>query len=168
MTHKVILLTDIDELVTQIGKSVYLFGIEDSELTGFSLPDGGNFVATTRKFDMDKFLEQNDILQELTGLLSNQEYILIYGVVLSPKKLIYTLPKELNKCTIYIFQKEIDIIECVSTLIEAAAYIEDCFIRDETDDINDFIVVVGEEIDMMAQIATSDVASKINIKAIEG
>jgi len=101
----------------------------------------------------------------LTDLITD-DYSLIYGTVLLADAVPYEIPKELSEYCVYIFQEDTQDVEKCTSMAEATTFIEDCFDREDADDISQFIVIVAYEIDFIIQIGVSD-STSIDIKKIE-
>jgi len=119
-----------------VGKNAYII-ISDNSI-----------IAATSKYDLNNYLEEDECV--LTPDLGDEltEAKIIYGYVFDIEELPYELPKEIEDKSMFLLidstQQSIAVYEC-SSIEEATGWVE-FHIEDEGLDIEDFALIVGEEL----------------------
>lgn len=128
----------VKELNERKNKCVYLLLVDDM------------IIGASWKSDIDKYLTSDDSLITIENGLEDAQ--LIHGFVLDPEELPYELPlKLMEKRSVYLFMASTDGGESIgveeySNMEEVAASIEKWMQEDEDSNIEDFAVVVAEEV----------------------
>jgi len=150
------LLINVKQINEKYKSCVYLLYMDDM------------LVATSNKYEMDRFLEGEDTLVTIHD--DNLESAtLIHGVVLNPLELPFEVPEELmEKRTLWLIVDEgdsqsfLEPFESVEDLTEA---IEGYLANDEAY-IEDFAVILAEDLDMCLKVG--DTGKAIQIAKVYG
>lgn len=136
----------VKELNERIGKTAYILILDDV------------LVAAGLEVDMNKYLKWED------GLLTPEQGLddlghLLYGFVLDPAELPYDMSvKFMSDKAVYVIESDergrVRVEECLNTA-EAAHHIEESIKKDDTLVIDDFAVVVAEEVDVAYVIGSN-------------
>lgn len=136
----------IKDINAEVSKNVYLLVVDDI------------LIGSTRKSDINEYLADGQ------SVLSPDDYdenctLLLYGLVLNTQELPHELPKELEDNDIWVFQKMqgagmLGMVawERVSNMKEATNTIEQTIITEDME-IDDFAIVIGQEMDLIIQIS---------------
>lgn len=145
------IIEDVKGLLKEAGKTVYIFRAENI------------MAASPRKDDINKYLREENAWVVIKDMLDD-DYSLIYGLVIDPKAIPFELSQDFLKCWVWVMQDK-DIsnkynrffppveIEKFTTIADAVEYIEDCFEREDAENISEFAIIVGHELDLMIQVA---------------
>lgn len=143
------MLENVSEILKEAGKAIYLFKVEEL------------MVASTRKEDINTYLKDQDAWTSLKDAMEDN-YMLVYGVIIDPRHVPYELPKEFQDCYVWVIQDSEantyggyrfpDFIEEFGSLTEATDHIEDCFDRELAYDISEFVIIVGHKLEFMLQV----------------
>jgi len=143
------LFTDVPDINKHVGKSVYLL-----------ILDNGKIIAgSTRKYDIDTFLEDNNIFEEYGGEDAQDSIILLYGIPIN----MHTLPKDTptinNNYDLYLIASdngEIDYM-VISDIDEVVKYTEKVLEYDKSMTIEDIAVMYATQVRLKLQSITPDV-----------
>jgi hypothetical protein len=150
------LIETIKDLNKNYGKAVYILLIDDIML------------ASTRKYDINKLLSQDPSLFNQVCNTRNRfnagtrfnDFVLIYGVVLSPEELPLEKPKNMENYDIIVIKKEPTISrsnfttwESFTDIEDATEWIESWLEADSDYDIEDSSVLIGNEENFMIQVS---------------
>ena len=120
-------------------------------------------VATSYKVDMDKFLNGEDSLVSMHDD-HVEEAVMIHGVVLDPMKLPFEIPEDaMENRNLWLIKDEGDtvtLMEPYDNLDELTAAIE-TYLEEEGADINDFAVMLAEDIVMSLAIGKTGTSLQI-------
>jgi len=132
------------DLNKNIGKGVYVL-FEDSFM-----------VASSRKSDMDAYLEETGMLEKYID--DNDKIELFYGLIIDPKALPKDTPKMAENYSIYVIAPDNGVIDYsdVDSLDKAIKGIESLFAYDTDLTIDDVALVYGTPINMKLQIIAPD------------
>ena len=149
------MLDDPESLNRNQGKSVYI------------LLQCGDMSATTKITDLNRFLEESNVLSAYTD--EPQDVTLIYGLVLNPAELPFGLPADVPKDhKLYVIMSDSGStveLEEVDSFEAAVDYIEDGLLPGGYTpglDIEDFAVIYGKELKFKIQVVSSP--TKITVK----
>jgi len=129
--------------------SIYGLNKEASGKCAYVIISDNTIIATTSKYDLNRYLEDEDCI--LTPSLGDDilEAKIIYGYVLDPTDLPYELPKDVKNKTIFMLMEsphsqEIEVSE-YGSIKEVTEWVE-FSIDDQAVEIDDFAIIVGEEL----------------------
>lgn len=144
------LIETIKDLNKNYGKAVYILLLDDMML------------ASTRKYDINKLLSQDPSLFNQVCNARNRfnDFVLIYGVVLSPEELPLEKPKNMENYDIIVIKEESAIArsnfitwESFTNIEDATEWIESWLEADSDYDIENFSVLIGNEENFMLQVS---------------
>ncbi len=117
---------------------------------------GDVLVAATSKADLDKYLNSDESL--LSPQMDIDEVFLIYGFVMDIEELPFEISaKMLKDRSLWLFRlDDLNIIgEPYESIAEIASTIENTLAEDGSLELEDFVVVLGEELEMALSVSNS-------------
>ncbi len=144
-TTKPDVVMSVKDLNKRVGKTAYILILDDL------------IIVAGLEVDMNKYLKWEDGLLTPEHGLEDLAYAL-YGFVLNPAEMPYDLPASfMNDRAVYVIESDerglVSVEECLDTA-EAAHRIEEAIKADDNLAIEDFAVVVAEEVDIAYTIGS--------------
>jgi hypothetical protein len=150
------LIQDVEDLNKEIGNVVYILIADDIMIGSTRKSDINEHLAMDKSFVPEFILQPNPEHQTIEGIE------LIHGAVLNPLELPMELPKSFENYNIWLIKddKSIRLIgaieyEMFDIIEEVADSIESTLERDPSVQIEDFAIIVGNQIDLILQADTS-------------
>lgn len=120
-------------------------------------------IAASYKVDMDKFLGGEDSLVSVHDD-NLEEAVLMHGIVLNPIELPFEIPKDIMESrNLWLMKDEkgcSTLMEPYTNLDELTEAIE-TYLKEEDVDIDDFAVVLAEDIDLSLSVGKTGVSLQI-------
>lgn len=165
MTESSELMESFSAIKKKVGKNIYLFKMEEV------------IAASTRKHEIDTYLKEQNVWDVIRDL-SDDDFMLVYGMVINPSCIPYELSGHLKNCFVWVLRDPWTIdtfgtynfndetVEEFGSILEATDYIEDCFERGEADDISEFLIIIGYKLDFVIKVASHNYGI-LDIKQLE-
>ena len=160
------LIQDVEDLNKEIGNVVYILIADDMMIGSTRKSDINEHLAIDKSFVSEFFmLKPNSEHQTIEGIE------LIHGAVLNPLELPVELPKSFKNYDIWLIKDDKGIkllgaieYEMFSSIEEVTNSIELALEKDSSVQIEDFAIVVGDQIDLILQADTH--VDSISVKEI--
>jgi len=146
---------DVRDVNREVGNALYILIIDDMMIGSTRKSDINEHLAMDTSFVPEYLLKSQSERQILEGIE------LIHGVVLDPLELPMELPKSFENYDIWLIRddKSIKLLgaieyEMFDDLEEAADSIESILEKDSEAEIEDFAIIVGNQVDLILQANT--------------